>query len=83
MDKPAVRDAIAYAEEKRVPAVASAGNDYATDGSFKYYPAGYDTIIVPRPVKEGGYTDCRKKMCGDILSFSSRVNDGGCNRYIP
>ena len=46
LDKPAIRDAVAYAEEKNVLVVSSVGNDYATDGSFKYYPAGYDSVLA-------------------------------------
>ena len=46
LDKPAIREAVAYAEEQGVLVVASAGNDYATDGDFRYYPAGYDTVFA-------------------------------------
>ena len=46
LDKPSIREAVAYAEEKGALVVASAGNDYATDGEFKYYPAGYDTVFT-------------------------------------
>lgn len=46
LDKPSIRDAVAYAEEKGVLVVASVGNDYATAGSCRYYPAGYDTVLA-------------------------------------
>ena len=46
LDKPSIREAVAYAEEKGVLVVASVGNDYATDGTFQYYPAGYDTVLA-------------------------------------
>jgi hypothetical protein len=46
LDKPSIREAVAYAEEKGVLVVASVGNDYAADGDFKYYPAGYDTVLA-------------------------------------
>ena len=46
LDKPSIREAVAYAEEKGVLVVASVGNDYAADGPFRYYPAGYDTVLA-------------------------------------
>ena len=45
LDKPSIREAVAYAEEKGVLVVASAGNDYARDGEFMYYPAAYETVL--------------------------------------
>ncbi len=54
LDKPSVREAVAYAEEKGVLVVASAGNDYATDGEFKYYPAGYDSVFAVGSVNKKG-----------------------------
>ena len=46
LDKPSIREAVAYAEEKGVLVVASVGNDYATDGEFVYYPAAYETVLA-------------------------------------
>ena len=46
LDKSSIREAVAYAEEKGVLVVASVGNDYAADGDFRYYPAGYDTVLA-------------------------------------
>ena len=46
LDKTSIREAVAYAEEKGVLIVASAGNDYATDGAFTYYPASYETVLA-------------------------------------
>jgi subtilisin family serine protease len=46
LDKPSIREAVAYAEENGVLVVASVGNDYAADGDFMYYPAGYDTVLA-------------------------------------
>lgn len=46
LDKPAIREAVLYAEQNGVLVVASVGNDYATDGDFKYYPAGYETVMA-------------------------------------
>ena len=63
LDKPAVREAIAYAEEMGVLVVASVGNDYAEDDSFKYYPAGYDTVLAVGSVN----TDCTA-----VSDFSQR-----------
>ena len=54
LDKPSVREAVAYAEEKGVLVVASAGNDYDTDGEFKCYPAGYDTVFSVGSVNKDG-----------------------------
>ena len=63
LDKPSIREAVAYAEEKGVLVVASAGNDYATDGEFVYYPAAYETVFSVGPVNK------RKK---EISDFSQR-----------
>ena len=54
LDKPSIREAVAYAEEKGVLLVASAGNDYATDGEFRYYPAGYETVLAVGSVNQEG-----------------------------
>ena len=63
LDKPSVREAVAYAEEKGVLVVASAGNDYATDGEFVYYPAAYETVFAVGSVNK------KKK---EISNFSQR-----------
>jgi len=54
LDKPSIREAVAYAEEKGVLVVASVGNDYATDGDFMYYPAGYSTVFAVGSVNKEG-----------------------------
>ena len=54
LDKPSIREAVAYAEEQGVLVVASVGNDYAIDGSFRYYPAGYDTVLAVGSVNREG-----------------------------
>ena len=46
LDKTPIREAVAYAEEQGVLMVASAGNDYATNGDFAYFPASYDTVFA-------------------------------------
>lgn len=46
LNKEAVEEAVAYAEERNVLIVASAGNDYALNGAVKYYPAAYDTVLA-------------------------------------
>ena len=46
LDKPAVREAVAYAEEKGVLIVASAGNDYRENPGQIYYPAAYETVLA-------------------------------------
>ena len=63
LDKPSVREAVAYAEEKGVLVVASVGNDYATDGEFVYYPAAYETVLSVGSVNK------KKK---EISKFSQR-----------
>ena len=54
LDKPSIREAVAYAEEKDVLVVASVDNDYDTVGAFKYYPAGYDTVLAVGSVNKAG-----------------------------
>jgi subtilisin family serine protease len=63
LDKPSIREAVAYAEEKSVLVVASAGNDYATDGEFIYYPAAYETVFAVGSVN---------KKKNEISDFSQR-----------
>lgn len=63
LDKPSIREAVAYAEEKGVLVVASAGNDYATDGEFTYYPAAYETVLSVGSVN---------KKKNEISDFSQR-----------
>ena len=46
LDKPEVREAILYAEENGILVVASAGNDYEKTEAFKYYPAGYESVLA-------------------------------------
>lgn len=46
LDKPSIREAVEYAEQKGALVIASVGNDYAREGEFKYYPAGYDTVFA-------------------------------------
>lgn len=90
LDKPSISEAVAYAEEKGVLLVASAGNDYATDGDFKYYPAGYDTVLTVgsvnkrnRKVSEfsqrGEWVDvysCGENVKVTTLSGKKRKEDG-------
>ena len=63
LDKQSIREAVAYAEEQGVLVVASAGNDYATDGEFVYYPAAYETVLSVGSVNK------KKK---EISDFSQR-----------
>ncbi|MBR7132314.1 MAG: S8/S53 family peptidase [Clostridia bacterium] len=90
LDKTAVREAVEYAEQKGVLVVASAGNDYKSDGEFKYYPAGYDTVFAVGSVnrKETAVSDfsqrgewvdiytCGEKVKAATLSGKTKVNDG-------
>ena len=45
LDKTAIREAVAYAEEQGVLIVASAGNDYVQNPGQTYYPAAYATVL--------------------------------------
>ena len=63
LDKPSIREAVAYAEEKGVLVVASAGNDYAEGGEFVYYPADYETVLSVGSVN---------KKKNEISDFSQR-----------
>ena len=89
-DKPAVREAIAYAEEKGVLVVASAGNDYDTDGEFTYYPAAYETVLAVGSVNKEGTSISDFSQRGEwvdlyapgedveisTLSGNTKVNEG-------
>jgi len=63
LDKDSVRNAVAYAEQNGVLVVASAGNDYKESGSFRYYPAAYDTVFAVGSVNKNGT---------EISAFSQR-----------
>lgn len=63
LDKLSIREAVAYAEEKGVLVVASAGNDYAEGGEFTYYPAAYETVLSVGSVN---------KKKNEISDFSQR-----------
>lgn len=54
LDKDSVRNAVGYAGEQGVLVVASAGNDYEENGTVRYYPAAYDSVLaVGSLVKDG------------------------------
>lgn len=90
LDKTSIREAVAYAEEQNVLVVASAGNDYATQGDFMYYPAGYKTVLAVGSVNEEGtavsefsqrgpWIDlyaCGEAVTITTLSGNSRESDG-------
>lgn len=46
LDKEAIREAIAHAEEMGALVVASAGNDYLENPGQVYYPAAYETVLA-------------------------------------
>lgn len=54
LDKTPIREAVAYAEEQGVLVVASAGNDYAQNGDFAYFPASYETVFAVGSVTKDG-----------------------------
>jgi len=62
-DKPSIREAVAYAQEKGVLIVTSAGNDYAANGDLMYYPAGYESVLAVGSVNQEGT---------EISAFSQR-----------
>jgi subtilisin family serine protease len=77
LDKPSIREAVKYAEEKGVLIVASAGNDYDTDGDFTYYPASYETVLAVGSVNKAGT---------EISAFSQRgdwVDLYACGEAVP
>ena len=90
LDKTAIREAVAYAEEQNVLVVASAGNDYATEGDFMYYPAGYKTVLAVGSLnrectavsafsQRGPWIDlyaCGEEITITTLSGSTRESDG-------
>ena len=63
LDKEAVRNAVAYAEEHGALIIASSGNDYDSNGEVKYYPAAYDTVLAVGSLTEDGT---------EISAFSQR-----------
>lgn len=63
LDKESVRDAVYYAEEQGVLIVASAGNDYESNGEAVCYPAAYDTVLSVGALNSTGE---------EIASFSQR-----------
>jgi subtilisin family serine protease len=69
LDKPSIREAVAYAEEKGVLVVASAGNDYATDGEFTYYPAAYETVLSVGSVNRDGTAVSAFSQRGDWVDI--------------
>lgn len=53
-DFPALREAVAYAEERGVVVIAAAGNSGVLFPERVYYPAAYDTVIAVGAVDETG-----------------------------
>ena len=45
-DNPSLKEAVAYAKEKKVAIVAAVGNDYETAPGKRYYPAAYESVIA-------------------------------------
>jgi len=69
LDKTSIREAVAYAEEKGVLVVASAGNDYAEGGEFTYYPAAYDTVFAVGSVNKEGTSISDFSQRGDWVDL--------------
>lgn len=90
LDKTTIREAVAYAEEKGALIVSSVGNDYATEGKFMYYPAGYDSVFAVGSVNKeetaisafsqrGSWVDiyaCGEEVTISTLSGNTRTSDG-------
>ena len=90
LDKDSVYDAIMHAEEKGVLVVASAGNDYASCGPSKYYPAAYGTVVAVGSInpegteissfsQRGDWVDlyvCGEDVTIGTLSGNTRTSDG-------
>lgn len=90
LDKESVRDAVDYAEENNVLIVASVGNDYVENGSLRYYPAAYETVLAVGSVnpeetsissfsQRGPWVDlytCGEKITIHTLSGNTRESDG-------
>jgi subtilisin family serine protease len=60
------------AEEKGVLVVASAGNDYATDGEFVYYPAAYETVFAVGSVNKKENAISKFSQRGDWVDIYAR-----------
>lgn len=76
LDKASIREAVAYAEENGVLVVASAGNDYAADGDFTYYPAAYDTVLSVGSVNK------KKKEISDFSQRGEWVDIYACGEKV-
>lgn len=68
LDKPEVRAAVEYAEEKGILLVASVGNDYDTDGEFRYFPAAYETVLAVGSVNQEGSAISEFSQRGDWVN---------------
>lgn len=86
LDKESVREAVAYAEERGVLVVASAGNDYDQNHGAMYYPAGYETVLAVGSVdaegkeisefsQRGDWVDIY--ACGEDVTFSTLSGNTG------
>ena len=76
LDKESIYHAIQYAEEKDVLVVASAGNDYEEVGSFKYYPAAYESVLAV------GSVDKNEKKISDFSQRGEWVDIYACGEDI-
>lgn len=65
-DTPALSEAVAYAEEKGVLIVASAGNNTS---AVTYYPAGYDSVLCVGSVSEDGTENAPFSNRGDHMDL--------------
>ena len=64
-----VRQAVAYAEEKGVLVIASAGNDYRENPDRKYYPAAYTTVLSVGALNKDGTAPADFSQQGDWVDL--------------
>ena len=69
VDVEQVRQAVAYAEEKGVLVIASAGNDYRENPDRKYYPAAYTTVLSVGALNKDGTAPADFSQQGDWVDL--------------
>lgn len=69
LDKEVLREAVAYAEEKQVLLVASAGNDYKRNGSVIYFPAAYESVVAVGSLTQDGKAVSDFSQRGEWVDF--------------
>lgn len=70
-DSSALREAIAYANEKGVPVISAVGNN-GEDGKA-YYPAAYETVLAVGSCDKSGKKSDFSQSGADILATGERI----------